>query len=200
MHPVRGVLQMPASIVASQHDPVTGLYNQSALLDILFRETDRVQRMKTSLCLILFAIDGWGQWKSRLSRTACDDLLLEMVARVQRLLRTYDLFGRTGSNEFLLGLPGCSPNNAVMLAERIRVEAFAAPFPSAGQAIPMSAGFGIAPSHGRSPVVVLREAAQALQLAQAAGPDSIRCAGDCSPAGDLALFLASASGDDRLAW
>ena len=28
-----------------------------------------------------------------------------MVGRVQRLLRSYDLFGRMGNDDFLLGLP-----------------------------------------------------------------------------------------------
>ncbi len=185
-----------AATLPSQTDPLTGIYNQPALVSMLFRETDRVQRMKTSLCLLLFEIQDSTQWHARLGTIARDDLMLEVVSRVQRLLRSYDLFGRTGNDEFLLGLPGCNTVNAVMLAERIRLEVFSAPFSLAGQPIRMSACFGIAASLGRSPVVVLREAAKALQIARTAGPDFIQCADDC-PVTEPAAFF-SLAGEDNL--
>jgi diguanylate cyclase (GGDEF)-like protein len=184
-----------AATLPSQTDPVTGIYNQAALVSMLFRETDRVQRMKTSLCLLLFEIQDSTQWRARRGTIASDDLMLEVVARVQRLLRSYDLFGRTGIKEFLLGLPGCTPVNAVMLAERIRGEVFSAPFSFAAQPVRVSACFGIAASLGRSPVVVLREAAKALQIAKAAGPDSIQCAGDCLMTKPAPLFSLASEND-----
>jgi diguanylate cyclase (GGDEF)-like protein len=187
-----------AATLPSQTDPITGIYNQPALVSMLFRETDRVQRMKTSLCLLLFEIQDSTQWHARLGTIARDDLTIEMVGRVQRLLRSYDLFGRTGNDEFLLGLPGCSPVNAIMLAERIRAEVFSAPFSLAGQPIRVSACFGIAASLGRSPVVVLREAAKALQIAKATGPDSIQCAGD-GPMSEPVPFFSFACEENQLA-
>jgi diguanylate cyclase (GGDEF)-like protein len=187
-----------AATLPSQTDPVTGIYNQPALMSMLFRETDRVQRMKTSLCLLLFEIEDSTQWHARLGTIARDDLMAEVVTRVQRLLRSYDLFGRTGHEEFLLGLPGCSPVNAVLLSERIRDQVFSAPFSVAGQPVGVSACFGIAASLGRSPVVVLREAAKALQIARAAGPGSIQCAGDCALAEPASLFAVT-SEDNQVA-
>lgn len=184
-----------AATLPSQTDPVTGIYNQAALMSMLFRETDRVQRMKTSLCLLLFEIADSTQWHARLGTIASNDLMLEVVSRVQRLLRSYDLFGRTGNEEFLLGLPGCSLANAGLLAERIRDEVFSAPFSLAGQPIHASACFGIAASLGRSSVVVLREAVRALQTAKAAGTDSIQCAG-VTESGPL---FSLASDDNQLA-
>jgi two-component system, cell cycle response regulator len=177
-----------AAALPSQTDPITGLYDPAALVSMLFRETDRVQRMKTSLSLLLFEIQDSTQWHARLGTIARDDLMLEVVTHLQRLLRSYDLFGRTGNEEFLLGLPGCTSVNAVLLAERIRDEVFSAPFSLAGQPIRVSACFGIAASLGRSPVVVLREAAKALRMAKAAGPGSIQCAGDCPMAEPAPLF------------
>jgi len=185
----------------SQTDPLTGISNRPTLLSMLFRETDRVQRMNTSLSMILFDIDDFGHWNSRLGTVACDDLLVKVVGRVQRLLRSYDLIGRVGKDEFLLGLPGCSSVNAVMLAERIRLEVFSAPFPIAGQAVRLSACQGVSESQGRSPVVVLREAEQALAAARTAGPDSIQCFGDCPQSHPPPVaFLSPASPDDLLAW
>ena len=82
-------------------------------------------------------------------------------------------------DEFLIALPACSPASAMILAERLRVDVFSVPFRVAGEAIRLSACFGIANSRGRSPVVVLREAEKALEWAKAAGPESIQCFG-CS--------------------
>jgi diguanylate cyclase (GGDEF)-like protein len=163
-----------------QMDHLTGIYNRETLMAVLFRETDRVQRMKSSLSMILFDIDDFGHWNSRLGAEACDDLLREVTARTSRILRSYDLFGRPGKDEFLVGLPGCTQAHAAMMAERLR-GIFSAPFEVAGKAIRLSACFGIADSLGRSPVVVLREAEQALQCARTAGPESIHWFDDPQP-------------------
>jgi diguanylate cyclase (GGDEF)-like protein len=167
-----------ANALNAQMDRLTGVYNRETMLSMLFRETDRVQRMKNSLCVILFDIDDFGHWNLRLGPDACDQLLCLIVARTERLLRSYDLLGRAGKDEFLMVLPGCTSTNAVMMAERLRMDVFSAPFRINGDAIRLSACFGIAASLGRSPVVVLRETEQALLVAKATGPESIQCAGD----------------------
>jgi diguanylate cyclase (GGDEF)-like protein len=128
-------------------------------------------------------------------------LLCRVVSRAARLLRSYDLLGRPGMDEFLIALPGCDTANAGMLAERLRVEVFASPFRVEGESIRLSACFGVASSHGRSPVVVLREAEQALQWAKAEGPESIQFFGDSAqPAAAPVAFLSPSSGDELLAW
>lgn len=189
------------SALCDQVDRLTRVYNRPTLLSLLFRETDRVQRLKTPLCVLLLDIDDFGHWNSRLGTEACDDLLCQVVDRTSRQLRSYDLLGRTGNDEFLAILPGCTVVDAVLLAERVRLDVFAAPFHVAGESIRLSACFGIASSEGRSPVVVLREAEQTLQRAKTAGPESIQCPGDCpdTKAGPVA-FLSPTSGDELLAW
>jgi diguanylate cyclase (GGDEF)-like protein len=190
-----------ASIRNAQLDRLTGVYNRETMLAMLFRETDRVQRMNSAMSLVLFDIDDFGHWNSRLGVDACDELLCQVANRTGALLRSYDLLGRPGMDEFLIALPACSPANAMMLTERLRVEVFASPFHVAGESIRLSACFGIAVSRGRSPVVVLREAENALEWAKAAGPEAIQCFGaqpstDSSPV----TFLSSTSGDELLAW
>ena len=189
------------AVQTAQTDRLTGVYNRETILAMLFRETDRVQRMKNPLCMILFDIDDFGHWNSRLGAEACDNLLCQAATRTARLLRTYDLLGRPGMDEFLIALPGCDTANAGMLAERLRVEVFASPFRMEGESIRLSACFGVASSHGRSPVVVLREAEQALQWAKADGPESIQFFGDpAQPAPAPVAFLSPSSGDELLAW
>jgi diguanylate cyclase (GGDEF)-like protein len=190
-----------AATLNAQMDRLTGVYNRETMLSMIFRETDRVQRQQSSLCMILFDIDDFGHWNLRLGSDACDELLCQVVGRTTRLLRSYDLLGRPGKDEFLMALPGCSSVNAVMMAERLRMDVFSTPFRINGDAIRLSACFGVASSLGRSPVVVLREAEQALLVAKAAGPESIQCAGDFpEPNAAPIAFLSPTSGDELLAW
>lgn len=190
-----------ATAMDAQRDRLTGVYNREALLAMLFRETDRVQRLNTSLCLVLFDIDDFGHWNARLGTAVCDELLCQVVARTQRLLRSYDLLGRPGMDEFLIALPGCSPDNASMLAERLRIDVFSTPYRVNGDSIRLSACFGLASSLGRSPVVVLREAEEALARAREAGPESIECS-SCTmrPSPPPVTFVSPTSGDELLAW
>ncbi len=173
-----------------QHDRVTGALHRETMLTLLFRETDRVQRLLGSLSVVLFDIDDFGHWNKELGRDACDGLLREVAERTTRILRSYDLLGRTGKDEFLLALPGCSTINAAMMAERLRIEVFGEPFlvsslakQEPGEVIPvtLTACCAVASSRGRSPVVVLREAEQTMALAKRSGPGTIRCAKDSSP-------------------
>jgi diguanylate cyclase (GGDEF)-like protein len=190
-----------AAIRNAQMDRLTGVYNRETMLAMLFRETDRVQRMNSSMSLVLLDIDDFGHWNSRLGVDACDELLCQVASRTGALLRSYDLLGRPGMDEFLVALPACSSASAMILAERLRVDVFAVPFRVAGEAIRLSACFGIANSRGRSPVVVLREAEKALEWAKAAGPESIQCFG-CPPQADASpvTFLSATSGDELMAW
>ncbi len=184
----------------ASHDRLTGTLNREAMLAALFRETDRVQRNSGSLAVILFDVDDFGHWNSRLGVNNCDELLCQISARAARLLRSYDLLGRTGKDEFLIALPGCALPNANQLAERLQQEVFSAPYHIGNDTIRLSACFGIAQSMGRSPVVVLREAEQAMAIARQSGPESIQCYGACSEEPDPVTFLSHTAGEELLAW
>ncbi|MGB6688056.1 MAG: GGDEF domain-containing protein [Terracidiphilus sp.] len=187
-----------SSALHALYDPLTGTYNRGAMLAMLFRETDRVQRMKGSLSMILFDVDDFGYWNSRLGAVACDDLLCQIGARAARLLRSYDLLGRVGKDEFLVAMPGGSVENATMLAERLRLEVFSLPFDVHDESVRLSACFGISSSNGRSPLVVLREAEQALQSARTTGPETIQFFGEGTRAVPPPAKLLPTSSEDKL--
>lgn len=185
----------------AQTDQLTGVLNRETVITMLFRDTDRAQRMSSALSLVVLDIDEFGQWNSRLGIDACDDLLCQVAGRLMRQLRSYDLLGRAGKDEFLIALPGCSTGSAAMFSERIRTGVFDTPFRVGGESVRLSACFGIASSRGRSPVVVLREAEQALQSARNAGPESIECFGNNpQPSNAPLTFHSLTSGDELLAW
>jgi two-component system, cell cycle response regulator len=150
-------------------------YDRADLISALFRETDRAQRMKTTLSLIVFCIVELSEVKNQQGAAACDEAIRQISERATRLLRSYDLLGRLAFNEFLVALPGCDGFNAATLAERLRIHIFTAPFYADQVQIPLSGCFGVASSNGRSPIVVLREAESAMQSASAKGPGSIHC-------------------------
>jgi two-component system, cell cycle response regulator len=160
---------------SSQQHLLAALSNRETILSSLLRETDRVQRTNSPLSILLFDIDDFAFHSTRLGPDLCDQLLCSVAGRTMRLLRTYDLFGRPGTDAFLIGLPGCNLHNAVMLAERIRTDVFGPCFQVAAEPVCLTACLGVASSQGRSPLVVLREAECALQSARENGPDSIQC-------------------------
>ena len=170
-----------AAMLEVQRDHVTGAFHRETMLTLLFRETDRVQRLRGVLSVMLFAIDEFGRWKRELGREGSDALLREVTARAGRALRSYDLLGRIGESQFLIALPGCVPGNAEVLADRLRMEVFGGLFLVRGEGreptqLRLSASIAIVSSRGRSPVVVLREAEETLARAQRNGPGSLLCA------------------------
>jgi two-component system cell cycle response regulator len=179
------------------HDGLTGLWNREALLSLIFQETDRVQRMKTPLSLMLLDLDNFSRINHDYGYEMGDRILIELANRFKRQLRSYDLVGRCGEDEFLLALPGCTLENAVILAGRIGENILGRPFPVDREAATLTASIGVAISRGRSPLVVLREAERGLAEAKLSGKNCVR--GDTPEAWlrEQALIVGSDSGESR---
>jgi two-component system cell cycle response regulator len=156
------------------HDGLTGLWNREALLSLIFQETDRVQRIKTPLALMLLDLDDFSRINHDYGYQAGDSILVELANRFRRQLRSYDLIGRCGEDEFLLALPGCSLESALLLGGRICEHILARPFPVDSETTTLTASVGVAISRGRSPMVVLREAERALAEAKLSGKNCVR--------------------------
>jgi two-component system, cell cycle response regulator len=148
------------------------LLSRNELIAALFRETDRAQRMKTGLAVILCGIDDWENWESRLDEQTLKDAVGEITTRIVRLLRCYDLVGRYGDGEFALVLPGCNSFKACSMAERLSF-VFRLELAAGNDEMRFTACFGVAGSGGRSPVVVLRNAENALRNARTRGSGSV---------------------------
>src|SRR4051812_20598165 len=132
------------------------LLSRDELIAALFRETDRSQRMKTGLAMILYAIDDWEARRSRFGESALAEAGEEVTRRVLRLLRCYDSVGRYGDGEYGVVLPGCNSFNAVSMAERLRNAISESAVRTGLEELQYTACFGVAGSGGRSPVVVLK--------------------------------------------
>ena len=84
-----------ASLRNAQLDRLTGVYNRESLLARLFLETDRVQRCHSAMCLVLFDMDDFGHWNSRLGVDACDELLCQVANRTAAI--PYGRWTKTGA-------------------------------------------------------------------------------------------------------
>lgn len=158
----------------STHDPLTGAWRREAILDLMFKETDRVQRLQVPVSVILLDVDDFTNLNTKYSSNVADKLLKLLAGRLRRQLRSYDMLGRYAGDEFLIVLPGCTAAEAEAKAARIRLAVANRPFMVEGNEISMTACLSVAVSLGRSPLIVLREAERALSLAKQQGHNMVR--------------------------
>jgi diguanylate cyclase (GGDEF)-like protein len=166
--------QMHALHFHASHDPLTGLLNRETTMRQLFQETDRAQRMRTPLCMMLLDLDGFSEINHQYGYSAGDTILKELAQRLKRYMRSYDVLGRCGSDDFLIGLPGCVIEDAMAMAQRLQQTVLAKPYHIHRDFITASASIGIASSRGRLPLIVFREAEDALLQAKMSGKGCIR--------------------------
>lgn len=177
--------QTNAARFHAEHDNLTGLWNRESLLRMLFIETDRVQRLKTPMALILMDLDHFSRINLDYGYEAGDRILQELAKRFRRYLRSYDLIGRYGEDEFLVALPGCTSEQASALARRVKRGVLHKPFSVGRELLTVTASVGISHSQGRSPLVVLREAERALANAKLGGRNCERQYERLKPAQEL---------------
>ncbi len=102
------------------HDPLTGLWNRTAILDALRRELARVVREGTPVGIIVAEIDHFKKINDSHGHMAGDAVLRETTRRIRSTVRPYDTVGRYGAQQFLVIIPGCDTHNALSQAERLR--------------------------------------------------------------------------------
>jgi diguanylate cyclase (GGDEF)-like protein len=104
----------------AEHDALTGVLNRRAIRDLLRKELARCRREKTTLGIILADVDHFKKVNDRYGHGAGDAVLVTAMQRISSTLRSYDVVGRYGGEEFLIIAPGCDLELAQKLAERIR--------------------------------------------------------------------------------
>jgi two-component system, cell cycle response regulator len=106
--------------VQATHDSLTGLLNRGAILEVLGRELARSDRLGTSLGVIMADLDHFKHINDTHGHLAGDAVLREAARRMRLCLRSYDVIGRYGGEEFLIVLPDCDALSTLSLAERLR--------------------------------------------------------------------------------
>lgn len=156
--------------VRASHDGLTGLLNRAAFLSLLEDKLGVRRGAESFGSLVMADLDHFKAVNDRSGHAAGDAALNAFASACRESVRSNDLVGRYGGEEFILFLPGATPEQASRVTEQISSTMKDS---DAGFALP-TVSYGIAP---------VRAAGDALKTAIAAA--------------DAALYQAKAHGRDR---
>jgi diguanylate cyclase (GGDEF)-like protein len=105
---------------AAMTDPLTGVPNRRAWDEALARELDRARRTARPLAVALLDLNEFKARNDREGHEAGDQLLKACAAAWAGTLRSTDVLARLGGDEFGVLLPDCTPDEAVVVARRLR--------------------------------------------------------------------------------
>lgn len=153
----------------STHDALTGLPNRSKFLAVLNRTMHTAN--DDSITVLFIDIDHFKRINDGISHSSGDAILVEVGRRLRHCIRKDDLVGRLGGDEFaVISADALSADEAMQLAERIRIAIAERPFDTGGSRIHVSISVGVARSTpDTSPQEVLSRADAALHLAKSRG-------------------------------
>lgn len=126
-------------------DGLTRQLNHRAIYDRLTEEIERARRYKNPLSVILCDLDEFKEVNDVHGHLAGDMVLREAAGVLRSCLRSTDILGRYGGEEFLAVLPQIDLTSARLAAERLRqgVEAHAVRL-SSGATVRITSSFGVA--------------------------------------------------------
>ncbi|HID78938.1 MAG TPA: GGDEF domain-containing protein [Aquifex aeolicus] len=89
-------------------DQLTGLLNRKALLEELKKEIAKIKRHnKETLCLCFVDMDFFKKINDTYGHAEGDKVLKEFAKILKSNVRVYDIVGRWGGDEFILGIINC---------------------------------------------------------------------------------------------
>jgi diguanylate cyclase (GGDEF)-like protein len=106
--------------VLAMQDELTGLTNRRSILDALEQQLAMARRSGQPLSLLMLDLDHFKRVNDSFGHLAGDAVLRQVAAGIASRLRTQDIAGRYGGEEFLVILPGTTADGAVQLAEELR--------------------------------------------------------------------------------
>ena len=101
------------------HDALTAVWNRKGIMDLLANELARAHRTGESLGLMMIDLDHFKAVNDTYGHAAGDTVLKEVAFRLVHSVRTYDLVGRYGGEEFLVILSNVSLAEVKGRAQRL---------------------------------------------------------------------------------
>lgn len=123
-------------------DVLTESSNRRHFFDCARREFDQARQYGGSMALLLLDLDDFKKINDRYGHQIGDQVLQRLAHCGATALRRDDLFGRIGGEEFAALFPGCEPDVALQVAERLQREVQRLSFQYEGET------FGITVSQG----------------------------------------------------
>ncbi len=124
-------------------DPLTGLYNRREY-DMLFQhEMERANRLNTPLSVGIIDLDHFKQVNDTYGHAAGDEVLKRAARLFRENLRTMDVVGRWGGEEFIIMLPEIAIDQAQMTCNRLLTALAATDIDVGSTSIKITATIGI---------------------------------------------------------
>lgn len=158
-------------------DGLTGILNRRRLMELGQEEIDRSRRYARPVSLIIADLDHFKLVNDGYGHQTGDAVLVETARLFQRELRSMDILGRYGGEEFALILPETDSEQAAKTAERLRLRLEAATITGPRGSLSITASFGVCgldrPGDGDNLDSLFFKADKALYLAKSLGRNRV---------------------------
>ncbi len=152
-------------------DSLTGLYDHDTLLTLFKKEIERARRHVETISFLLLDLDDFKQINDELGHQKGDEVLAKVADILRETIRTMDIAGRYGGEEFAVIFPETDEAAAAQSAERLR-EAIEESFRQDVQ-LTISGGIACFPDHGNGVDALVKMADEALYQAKAEGKNRV---------------------------
>lgn len=157
-------------------DQLTGITNRRHFMELADTELIRAKRYERPLAVMLLDVDHFKVINDNYGHQAGDRVLQVVAARCKEALRSIDIFGRYGGEEFGGVLVESTEEEALEIAERVRALVASTPVQVEAASIEVSVSVGLAYHHpGDSQMLpeLIRQADEALYLSKAGGRNMV---------------------------
>lgn len=155
-------------------DSLTGVLNRRSFLEETQRAVSACRRRDEPLAFLSIDLDHFKTVNDTAGHPAGDRALIEVTRVLERALRTGDILGRLGGEEFGIAAPGATGKAAEMIAERLRilVEGAKLGIPS-GSALTVSIGVAVTRDTSEKMETLIHRADASLYEAKRAGRNRV---------------------------
>jgi diguanylate cyclase (GGDEF)-like protein/PAS domain S-box-containing protein len=159
------------------HDALTGIYNRRHVEDLGRREIERAQRYQRPLTFAMLDADHFKAINDAHGHPVGDEVLRALSDRCAKTLRSNDVLGRYGGEEFVVIFPETTMEEASVVAERVRGAIAETPILVRDRSLVVTVSIGLAAfERGQDFRAVFERADSALYAAKQSGRNCIRTA------------------------
>ena len=155
-------------------DELTGVYNRRHVMELLDYEKNRSSRGGGIFCLAMLDIDHFKNVNDMYGHLAGDAVLRAVATMLDQTLRSTEICGRYGGEEFLIVLAQTDIKGALICAERVRTNIENTLFPDLGPDFKVTVSIGLSEYHIREDVEkIISRADEALYRAKKGGRNRV---------------------------